>query len=101
MGSEVKNPPAMKETPEDSGLIPGLERFPRKKMVEEMATHSSFLAWGISWTEAPGGLESMGSQKSQTHLSMHAYAYFYLVHIQYSFSNFLALVAPNKNDYIH
>ena len=55
MGSEVKNPPAMKETPEDSGLIPGLERFPRKKMVEEMATHSSFLAWGISWTDTSAG----------------------------------------------
>ena len=25
-----------------------------------MATHSSILAWGIPWTEEPGGLESMG-----------------------------------------
>ena len=30
---------------------------------EEMATHSSILAWGIPWTEEPGGLESMGSQR--------------------------------------
>ena len=66
-----------------------------------MATHSSLLAWGISWTEGPGGLQSVGSEKCQTHLSMPAYAYFHLVHIQYSFSNFLALVAPNKKDYIH
>ena len=29
---------------------------------EEMATHSSILAWGIPWTEEPGGLQSMGSQ---------------------------------------
>ena len=29
---------------------------------EEMATHSSILAWKISWTEEPGGLQSMGSQ---------------------------------------
>ena len=27
-----------------------------------MATHSSILAWRISWTEEPGGLQSMGSQ---------------------------------------
>ena len=34
-----------------------------------MATHSSILAWRIPWTEEPGGLQSMGSQKSQTRLS--------------------------------
>ena len=28
-----------------------------------MATHSSILAWKISWTEEPGGLQSMGSQR--------------------------------------
>ena len=28
-----------------------------------MATHSSILAWRIPWTEEPGGLQSMGSQK--------------------------------------
>ena len=33
---------------------------------EEMATHSSILAWEIQipWIEEPGGLQSMGSQKS-------------------------------------
>ena len=31
-----------------------------------MATYSSVLAWRISWTEEPGGLQSMGSQKSDT-----------------------------------
>ena len=35
---------------------------------EGMATHSSILAWGIPWTEEPGGLQSVGSQ-SQTKLS--------------------------------
>ena len=35
---------------------------------KEMATHSSTLAWEIPWTEEPGGLHSMGSQKSQTRL---------------------------------
>ena len=33
---------------------------------KEMATHSSILAWEMLWTEKPGGLESIGSQKSQT-----------------------------------
>ena len=33
---------------------------------KEMATHSSILAWKIPWTEEPGGLESMGSQKVST-----------------------------------
>ena len=35
---------------------------------EEMATHSSILAWEIAWTEEPGGLQSMGLQ-SRTRLS--------------------------------
>ena len=35
---------------------------------EGMATYSSILAWGISWTEEPGGLQSIGSQ-SRTRLS--------------------------------
>ena len=30
---------------------------------KEMAIHLSILAWRISWTEGPGGLQSMGSQK--------------------------------------
>ena len=33
---------------------------------EGTATHSSILAWRIPWTEEPGGLQSTGSQKSQT-----------------------------------
>ena len=32
-------------------------------LVEEMATHSSILAWRIPWTEEPGGLQAMGSQR--------------------------------------
>ena len=30
---------------------------------KEMATHSSTLAWTIPWTEEPGGLQSIGSQR--------------------------------------
>ena len=33
---------------------------------KEMATHSSILAWRISWTEEPDRLHSMGSQESDT-----------------------------------
>ena len=30
---------------------------------KEMATHSSILAWRIPWTQEPGGLQSIGSQR--------------------------------------
>ena len=42
----------------DPGSIPGLGRSP-----EEMATHSSTLAWKIPWMEEPRRLQSMGSQR--------------------------------------
>ena len=44
------------------GLIPGWGRSPG----EEMTIHSSILAWKIPWTEEPGRLQSMGSEKSRT-----------------------------------
>ena len=46
----------------DSGLIPGSGRSPG----EGNATHSSILAWRISWTEEPGGLQSTGHRESDT-----------------------------------
>ena len=55
----VKNPPAMQETQVRSmGREDPLEK--------RMATHSSILAWRIPLTEEPGGLQSMGLQRSQT-----------------------------------
>ena len=36
---------------------------------KEVVTHSDILAWEIPWTEEPGGLQFMESQKSQTRLS--------------------------------
>ena len=52
----VKNLPAMQETWVRSlGWEDPLEK--------EMTTHSSILAWRIPWTEEPGGLQSMGSQR--------------------------------------
>ena len=42
-----------------------------------MATHSSILTWRTPWTEKPGRLQSMGSQKSQTQLKrLSMYIYF-------------------------
>ena len=34
---------------------------------KETATHSRILAWRIPWTEEPGGLQSMGSQRVEEH----------------------------------
>ena len=52
----IKTPPA---NARDRGSIPGLGRSPG----EGNETHSSILAWRIPWTEEPGGLQSMGSQR--------------------------------------
>ena len=41
--------------------VPSLGR--EDPLGEEMAIHSSILGWEIPWTEEPGGLQSMGSQK--------------------------------------
>ena len=49
MAQLVKNPPA---NTGETGLILGQE----DPLEEEMATHSSILAWKITWTEEPGGL---------------------------------------------
>ena len=58
----VKRLPAMRETWVQSlGWEDPLEK--------EMATHSSTLTQNIPWMEEPGGLQSMGSQKSRTQLS--------------------------------
>ena len=36
---------------------------PQGDVEKEMATHSNTLAWKIPWTEEPGGLQSVGSQR--------------------------------------
>ena len=43
----------------DLGLIPGLGR----SLEKEIAAHSSIVAWKIPWTEEPGRLQPMGSQR--------------------------------------
>ena len=55
-GSAVKNPPAMQEMRVQSlGWEDPLD--------EGMATQCSILAWRLLWTEEPGGLQSVGSQR--------------------------------------
>ena len=55
-GSAGKNPPAIQKTQAQSlGQEDPLE--------EEMATHSSSLAWKVPLTQKPGGLQSMGLQR--------------------------------------
>ena len=56
MAQAVKNLPAMQETRAQSlGQEDTLEKG--------MATHSSILAWRIQWTEEPGSLQSIGSER--------------------------------------
>ena len=56
MAQVVKNLPTMQET--------RVQSFGWEDPLEEgMATHSSILAWRITWTEKPGRLWSMGSQR--------------------------------------
>ena len=55
----VKNQSASVGDTRGSGSIPGWE----SSLEAEMATSSSILAWRIPWTEEPGGLQSLGSQR--------------------------------------
>ena len=55
----VKNPPIKQET--------WVQSLGQEDVLEKgLATYSSILVWNIPWTEEPGGLQSMGLQKSQT-----------------------------------
>ena len=68
----IKNLPAMQETPIWSlGQDDPLEKG--------MATHSSILAWRIPWTEEPGRLQSMGSQRVGLYWATNTHTYY--IHI--------------------
>ena len=56
MAQTVKNLPAMQAT-----WVPSLGQA--DLLEKGMATHSSILAWRVPWTEEPGGLRSVGSQR--------------------------------------
>ena len=70
MAQTVKNLPAIQKT-----WVRSLGR--EDALEKEMATHPSILAWRIPWTEEPGGLQSMGSQRdisnSHTHTHTHTH----------------------------
>ena len=55
VAQSVKNPHAMLET--------WVQSLGWEDLEKGMATHSSILAWRIPWTEEPGGLQFMGSQR--------------------------------------
>ena len=57
VAQSVKDLPAVQET-----WVRSLGR--EDPLEKEMTTHSSILAWRISWTEEPGGLQYMGSKES-------------------------------------
>ena len=57
LAQSIKNLPAMQET-----WVQSLDQ--EDPLENEMAIHSSILAWKIPWTQEPGGLQSMGPQES-------------------------------------
>ena len=60
----VKNRPATQET--------RVQSLGREDPLEKgKATHSSILAWKIPWTEEPGGLQSMGSQRGGRYTALY------------------------------
>ena len=60
--SVVKNPPAM----QDMRFQALGQEDPLEK---EMATHSSILSWEISWTEDPGGLQTIGLHRVESDMT--------------------------------
>ena len=61
----VENLPANAGDAKRCGFYPQVQSLGQEDALEqEMATCSSILAWKIPWTEEPGGLQSMGSQRA-------------------------------------
>ena len=50
-------------------LVPSLDQ--KDPLEKKMANHSHILAWGVPWTEEPGGLQSMGSELDTTEVTEH------------------------------
>ena len=59
--------------PANAGDTRDVDSIPASRgcLEEEMAAHSSILAWKAPWTEGPGRLQTTGSQKSWAQLSTH------------------------------
>ena len=75
LGSVVKESPCNEG---DLCSIPGFGRYAQRDMI----SHSSILAWRISWTEEPSRLQSIGSQRvgtaESTDFARHTYIYLFL-----------------------
>ena len=70
-GSVLENPPAMQETQETYVWSLGWE----DPLEEEMATHSSTLAWRLPWTEEPGGVRPIWGRKESDMTKRTAHTY--------------------------
>ena len=79
----VKNLPANAGDARDEGSIPGQE----DPLEEGMATHSSILPWRIPWTEEPGGLQSIRSQRIRLSIDTCNRSHTHRFHIILFFSN--------------
>ena len=78
MAQQVKYPPVMQET-QETVFDPWVRKIPWSG---KMTTHSSSLAWKIAWTEEPGRLHSMGSQRVRhAWLTQHKHTAQYLLWI--------------------
>ena len=98
----LTNPPTTQETEETR--VWSLAR--EDSLEEEMATHSSILAWEILWTVEPGGLQSMGSQRVGHDSAPHSTVctcqsqswYFYFLFHYFSFTNVYCLPPSQLNE---
>ena len=86
-GQQVKNLPAMQQTQVKSLIS-------EDPLEKGMATHSSILAWRLSWTVEPGGLQSVGSQRA-------GHAWGTLTSLLGEYSCFVRLFYVNTYSYLH
>ena len=92
MAQRVKNLHAMQETQETRVQSLGWE----DPLEEEMATHSTILAWKIPWTEEPGRLQSKGSQRVGHDWSGWTSTHVWLKQERLIFSQFLEAGSPGS-----
>ena len=75
----------------------GFDPFQEDPLEEDMATHSSVLAWRISWTEEPGRLQSLGLQRVEHKRSnipcMHSWAMMKLLSVTCSSMSLLVFLS--------
>ena len=84
----IKNPP------DNAGSIPGS----RSSLGKEMTTHSSILAWEIPWTEEPGGLQSVRSQRVEHYRVIKQHVYLGFWHLTFQPSDYyLPIIWPQEH----